>query len=312
MSMIDFHRKMLADHVRNTAFAEALKKIIVPEKTTIADIGSGTGVLSFLTLKLGAKHATLYETGDALELSRKLAKENGLFEKCTFVRKHSMDVRSPEKVDVVVSETLGNYALEEHTLETLQDAKRFLVPGGSILPSHLTQIVTPVIDPTPLAELRSWEKVGHSLTFNAAQEVSMNNLYVRTFKVEHLLQDSGARKTWDTINFAAKENSVRKETIIWDIASSSSISGFCLSWESELIKGVSLATHPWSPATHWEQIYLPVTKAIEVEKDDQLVLELHADSRLTTGLRIQWTVHLRRGGKVISTMRMDMQKGLLF
>lgn len=310
--MIDFHRKMLADDVRNTAFAEALKKVIVSGKTTVADIGSGTGVLAFLALKLGAKHATLYETGDALELSRKLARENGLFEQCTFVRKHSKDVRSPEKVDLVVSETLGNYALEEHTLETLQDAKRFLFPGGQIIPQKLIQTVTPVVDSLPLEELRSWEKVGHALTFNAAQEVSMNNLYVRAFSPSHLLPSADARKTWDTIDFTAKENSVRKATVTWDIALPSVISGFCLSWECELVKGVTLAIHPWSPATHWEQIYLPIPKAMEVSQGDQLVLELSSDTRPSVGLRIQWTVYQRRGGKIVSTMRMDMQKGLLF
>ena len=37
---------------------------------------------------------------------------------------HSTEMDDPPRVDVVVSETLGNYAFEEHIAETLNDARR--------------------------------------------------------------------------------------------------------------------------------------------------------------------------------------------
>ncbi len=59
MSEIELHRKLLGDRVRNEAFQAALKKVIKPGKTTVADLGAGTGFLSFLARQLGAQHCTL-------------------------------------------------------------------------------------------------------------------------------------------------------------------------------------------------------------------------------------------------------------
>ena len=74
MSEIELHRKLLGDRVRNEAFQAALKKVIKPGKTTVADIGAGTGFLSFLARQLGAKHCTLIEYTDTLDLAEDLAR----------------------------------------------------------------------------------------------------------------------------------------------------------------------------------------------------------------------------------------------
>ena len=51
---IEYHRTLLADRVSNNAFYAALRSVIVPGQTTVADIGAGTGFLGFLAAKLGA------------------------------------------------------------------------------------------------------------------------------------------------------------------------------------------------------------------------------------------------------------------
>ena len=51
---IEYHRTLLADRVRNAAFHAALQRVIVAGKTTVADIGAGTGFLGFMAAKLGA------------------------------------------------------------------------------------------------------------------------------------------------------------------------------------------------------------------------------------------------------------------
>ena len=43
---IEFHRRMLADSVRHDAFRAALAHTIRPGRSTVADIGAGTGVFS--------------------------------------------------------------------------------------------------------------------------------------------------------------------------------------------------------------------------------------------------------------------------
>ena len=127
---IEYHRTLLADRVRNAAFHEALRRVVVKGKTTVADIGAGTGFLGFLAAKLGAKRVDLYERADIAAVARKLLRHNRLTN-CRIAEMHSTDVAAPDRVDVVVSETLGNYPFEENIVETLNDARaRFLNPGG--------------------------------------------------------------------------------------------------------------------------------------------------------------------------------------
>src|SRR5215210_1250312 len=127
---IEYHRTLLADRVRNAAFHAALRQAIVKGKSTVADIGAGTGFLGFLAAKLGARRVDLYETAEVAEVARRLLRHNRLAN-CRIAEIHSTDVTDPDRVDVVVSETLGNYPFEENLIDALNDARaRFLAPGG--------------------------------------------------------------------------------------------------------------------------------------------------------------------------------------
>ena len=61
---IEYHRTLIADRVRNAAFHEALKSVITPGKTVVADIGAGTGLLGVMAAKLGARDVFLYEAAE--------------------------------------------------------------------------------------------------------------------------------------------------------------------------------------------------------------------------------------------------------
>src|SRR5215470_15401478 len=157
---IEYHRTLLADRVRNEAFHRALSSVIVRGETTVADVGAGTGFLGFLAAKLGAKRVDLYETADIAAVAGKLIRHNRL-PNCRLIEAHSTEVADPERVDVVVSETLGNYPIEENIVETLNDVRaRFLEPGGTIIPRAVEQFVCPVVGERYFRELTAWDDVG--------------------------------------------------------------------------------------------------------------------------------------------------------
>ena len=156
---IEFHRRMLADRVRHDAFRAALEHAIKPGESTVADIGAGTGVLAFFARELGAREVWLYDPGPALTLAETVAARNGIAG-LHFVPERSLDVTDPPLVDVVVAEVLGNFAYEEGVLETLRDARRFLVNGGTLVPHSLAQWVAPVTSERFDRDLASWRSVG--------------------------------------------------------------------------------------------------------------------------------------------------------
>ena len=288
---IEFHRNLIADRARNVAFYRALQQVIVPGKSTVADLGSGTGLLGFYALQLGAKDVYFYEYSPALKLSQKIARHNGL-RRGHFIHQHSRQVEKPVQVDVVVSETLGNYAYEENIIETLADARRFLKPGGTLIPQHISQFVAPVVTPRCYHELCVWDDVGTELDFSLAKEMSLNNLYVRLLKDTDLLAAGTSAKRWDAVDLRKKNASVRRGNAQWTLTGDITVYGFALWWTCELVPDIALSTSPLAPPSHWEQLYCPVREPLQAHAGDELSIALTSDSRFETGASVKWEVVL--------------------
>lgn len=306
---IEFHRTLIGDRHRNKAFYEALKRVIKPGVTTIADLGSGTGLLGFYAAKLGARDVYFYEYSPALKLSQKLARENGL-RRCHFIRANSRAVSEPVPVDVVVSETLGNYAYEENIIENLSDARRFLKPGGTLIPQHIAQFTAPVVTRRFYDELCMWDNVGADLDFSLAREMSLNNMYVRAVSAGDLLDRGASARRWDAVDLRKKNTSVRRGEARWTLTADTTVYGFALWWECELLPDIALSTSPLAPPSHWEQLYCPVREPIDARTGDELSIVLISDSRFEVGAGVKWEISLRsKKTGAIARQTLDIKHG---
>lgn len=315
MSEIELHRKLLGDSIRNLAFERALQCSIVAGESQVLDIGAGTGFLSFLARRLGAAHSTLIEYSEALELAEELARRNRI-DGLSFVKGHSLELRRKLSVDIVVTETLGNYALEENFLETAIDARRFLKPGGLIIPGHLRQFVAPVCTPRLQDEIDIWPRVGFDLDLQPARTISLNNMYVRDITPADIGSDEQYVRVWDELDVrppARAPASARRKTVSWSAAelADAKVSGFALWWQAELIEGVTISTSPFAPPTHWQQIYLPLLQAHTLAAADTLELTLSSDTRLDVGVRVGWKTQQKRAGKIVAEQSLDSLRGQL-
>ena len=314
MSEIELHRKLLGDAARNAGLHAALARAIkqIGPNCRVVDVGAGTGCLSFLARRLGAKHCTLIEYSDTIQLAQALARKNGI-DGLDFIQAHSAEVRGLPKADLVISETLGNFALEENLLESLVDARRFLKPKGLMIPSGLQQFVAPVGAPRLQREIDIWNRIGYDLDLGPARTLSLNNMYVKTIAPDELC---GAAQRWDALSFGLggeAPDSRRNAKLQWDASalSTSIVQGFALWWEVEWCAGEQLSTAPDAPATHWEQIYLPLLEPLELQHGDTLELQLKSDTRPSVGVRLTWTVARVRAGKRGAIQSLDSLRGRL-
>jgi protein arginine N-methyltransferase 1 len=309
---IEYHRTLLADRVRNAAFHAALRQAIVKGETTVADIGAGTGFLGFLAAKLGAARVDLYEAAEIAGVARKLMRHNRLTG-CRIAQVHSTDVATPDRVDVIVCETLGNYPFEENIIATLNDARaRFLKPGGTIVPASVTQFVAPVVGERFWRELSIWDEVGYGLDFAPAKVMSLNNIYVRWFEAADLLDGGGTAAAWDAVSFDRRNKTTRAGKASWRMVRAATVYGLALWWRAELAPGVMLSTGPLDPRTHWEQLYLPVLAPIELQAGQTLAASLRSTTSFEHGTNVTWTLVVTdRAGRELQRQALDLEKGYL-
>lgn len=309
---IEYHRTMLADRHRNEAFYAALKRVIVPGKTTVADIGCGTGLLGFMAAKLGAKRVYLLETAEIAAVAKKLAKHNNI-RNIEIVPAHSTEVDPPDRVDVVVSETLGNYPFEENIIETLADARdRYLEPGGILIPGKVDQFVAPVTAERLYRELAIWDDVGFGLDFAPAKAMGLNNIYVRTLAPGDLLDAGRSAVKWDAVDFLKSTKTTRSGDAAFTTAKPATITGIALWWIAELVEGVRISTAPDAPRTHWEQLYLPVLEPFMLQPGESLNVRLRSTTSYGKGTNVTWSFAVKsKAGKERLRQALDLNKGYI-
>jgi SAM-dependent methyltransferase len=309
---IEYHRTLIADRVRNAAFHAALKAVIRPGETVVADVGAGTGLLALMAAKLGAKDVFLYESAEVAGVAAEILKANRA-RNCHLFPCHSTEMDDPPRVDVVVSETLGNYAFEEHIAETLNDARRrFLKPGGVIVPARLEQLVAPVVVPKIHDELCAWDEVGYGLDLSVARTMSLNNAYVRTLAPEELLDGGRSAQVWDRADFSRAVRSNRRGEAGWRLAPAATVYGFATWWTAELVAGVTLSTGPSAPRTHWEQLYFPLVRPMAADAGETVRVSLRSRSSREGGTHLAWTAaRLDGAGRLLERQALDLDKGFL-
>lgn len=143
--VLQYHRLMLGDAVRNKLLAKAIKQVVT-ENTSFLDIGAGTGVWAILAAKLGAKRVVAVEIEESLiPFIFKHAQENGVANKIEIIHGKSDDVKIKGKFDVIVSELFGGDALGKETVSSFIDLRaRFLADGGVLMPQRLVSFAAPV------------------------------------------------------------------------------------------------------------------------------------------------------------------------
>lgn len=138
------HLMMLEDQVRMQAFRQAIFET-VQRGAVVADIGTGTGILAYFAAQAGASRVYAIESGPIIEAARKTADENGYWECIRFMQGNSLEVDFPERVDVLITETVGCFGIDEGIMEVVHDAReRFLKDDGIIIPQSLALMAMPV------------------------------------------------------------------------------------------------------------------------------------------------------------------------
>ncbi|KPC82468.1 hypothetical protein ADK82_11835 [Streptomyces sp. NRRL S-4] len=146
------HIAMLDDPVRKTAFQQGVRET-VREGDVVLDLGTGSGILAITAAQAGARKVYAVEPAGMVHLARSIAERNGVADRIEFIRGWSPQLELPEPADVLLTDIVGNEALDMQIWETLHDARRRLltdsprlVPGALTAYATLTRIPDALLD----------------------------------------------------------------------------------------------------------------------------------------------------------------------
>ncbi len=263
------HESMLLDEVRCEAFREALREVVTPD-SVVLDIGAGTGILSIFAAQAGARQVYAVERSPVAQCAKKIIEDNGLSEKITVFQGEMEALELPEKVDVIVSEWLGGYGVDENLLPIVVNARdRWLKPGGHMIPGTVTSWMAPAYDAYLQDDIDFWfsRPYGIDLTVVGEDALRRTEATCNHIKQENLSSESQLMWMIDSHTCTQAESTGTFETHMEFICDRDGAVNVLAAWfETKSANGVFLSNGPACPDTHWGRTVFPIGKTVPVKE----------------------------------------------
>lgn len=107
------HRKMLRDRLRCETYRRAIAETVRPGDVVL-DMGAGTGILSIFAARAGARKVYAVERTAIADVAREIVRANGVEDRIDVLQADMETLELSEPVDVIVSEWMGNYGVDEN------------------------------------------------------------------------------------------------------------------------------------------------------------------------------------------------------
>jgi SAM-dependent methyltransferase len=281
---IEIHRRMLGDTARVAAYARAISATVKPGMAVL-DAGTGTGLLALLAARAGARVVYAVDNSDLLPLADEVARASGLDGVVKTLRGDFAQVRLPEPVDVIITETFGAFALAEGSVPDLAACVAHnLKPGGKVVPNGVVLRIAPVEGRDLWQETQAAFEDRLGLLFGPLRQAASARGRVTDVPADALAAPPAtlARLQYPSADAPSGQVEFAFQAQEW--------CGFAAWFDVLLDDELMLGTGPDAPPTHWRQVFLPVppqpapSGALRVS----MRLEPSADDRRSLDVIASW------------------------
>uniref|UniRef100_A0A6Q2YZU4 SH3 domain-containing protein n=1 Tax=Esox lucius TaxID=8010 RepID=A0A6Q2YZU4_ESOLU len=302
------HREMLSDRPRT----EAYRQVILTNSPhlrgkVVMDLGCGTGIISLFCARLAQPKAVFaVEASSIAEHTKTLVRQNGCEEVVTVFQCRAEELSLPSRVDVLVSEWMGNCLLFEFMVESvLQSRDRWLKEGGMMWPSGATVCLVPCQAGSYYAETMCfWEQL-YGLDFTALQPLAQMEFFSRP-RFSHLLQPEDCLATpcdvinLDMLSLQVTDLEELNGQFIFAVEKAGMFHGFT-SWFRVQFQNLDrdgttleLDTGPYSEPTHWKQTLFMLDHPVPLVGGEtvsgNILLHRNPVWRRHMTITIQWSI----------------------
>lgn len=274
-----YHRSMLADTVRNDAYAAAIREVVAPGDLVL-DIGAGSGLLAMMAARAGASRVVACEANPALAATaREIVRRNGFADRIDVVAEKSTALDRSGALeggaDVIVSEIFSHTLIDEGAVESLNHGVRMLArPGARIIPKSAT-IEVALVDFTgdrlpPVGRVSGFD-------LSLFDRHVPGSITVPT-KSRHLHLRSAARPLF-VFDFTSGEAPAEGRRTLTLESGGGRVTGVVQWIALQLTDSVAFENAPgpgrWS---HWPSVVYPFDSALETSPGDEVRIEAWHDA----------------------------------
>ena len=288
---------MIRDRVRTEAFRRAIESVVRPGDVVL-DVGAGSGILSLFAARAGAACVYAVERTTVAAVAQGLAAANGAAEIVQVFHGDVMEIELPGRVDVIVSEWLGGFGIDEGMLGPVIAARdRWLKPGGVMIP-RLVTAWTALADDQYSGEMVQFLRDNpYGLKLDDLAEMTVNEIfYSGTFR--HLTagdRRSEPGRLWTTdaelIPLQQAQAPHEAETLL-PVREHGTANALALWFSAELAPGISLSVGPGDPPTHWGMTTAPLRCPVQLRPGMVVRAKVRTAPARPIGTWTSWAVAL--------------------
>jgi hypothetical protein len=231
-----------------------------------------------------------------------LAAANGAAEIVQVFHGDVMEIELPGPVDVIVSEWLGGFGIDEGMLGPVIAARdRWLKPGGVMIP-RLVTAWTALVDDQYSGEMVQFLRDNpYGLKLDDLAEMTVNEIfYSGTFRY----LTAGDRRSepgllWTTdaelIPLQQAQAPHEAETLL-RVREHGTANALALWFSSELAPGISLSVGPGDPPTHWGMTTAPLRSPVQLRPGMVVRAKVRTAPAQPIGTWTSWAVALPGAG----------------
>jgi type I protein arginine methyltransferase len=291
-TLLEFHAFLLSNTgTRLDRFAKALAATIRPGDVVV-DLGAGSGILSVLACRAGARRAYAVEDTDAVSIARALVASTPYRDRIEIVHAKSFDITLPEPADVLVADVHSTFGLQEQGLAAMIDARtRLLKAGGRLVPATMRLVVAPA-EAADLydSKVDVWRRVAHGVNLEPIRDLSVNSLHAGRLSPEQLLAPPA---TLCTVDFARADRVHLGGRVRVTATRAGTLHGLCGGIVTTLADRLEISNLPGDPGTsNFAHAFLPIDTPVPVSEGD--AFEIQVDS--FDGDELRWIVAVTAAG----------------
>jgi type II protein arginine methyltransferase len=263
---------MLNDNQRNLAFHDAIMSVDMAGKTVL-DIGTGTGLLSMIAAKNGAKHMYTCEANQVVaEMAVEIIAQNGYADRITVINKLSTDlipgVDLPHNMEILISETVDCGFVGEGFIPALIHAKRELLAANAIILPQGVKLHANLLSSDDVSGLNRVEgALGFNLElFNRFASHTYFPVRLNTWS-HHLIADDKVileHNFYDHTPFASSQE------VEFRSHRTCMVHGIVFWFEMQVVDALSLANSPSNRNSHWMQAVQVLQKPFAIKSGESV------------------------------------------